>query len=75
MIWWTGKTLAAALIQVVDPAVAVYSGNQLDAATEANLRDRGVKVYWTQRDGAIQWSPTAGFQTALTTDQDAIALE
>ncbi|MGP1375896.1 MAG: ComEC/Rec2 family competence protein [Almyronema sp.] len=75
VIWWTGDTLAENLLDVVDPAVAIYSGYQLDEAVEAKLRDRQVTVYWTQRDGAIQWRSDTGFQTTLAASQDAIALE
>ncbi|NEQ33583.1 MAG: hypothetical protein F6K04_21735 [Leptolyngbya sp. SIO4C5] len=75
VIWWAGDRLEASLLDAVQPEVAIYSGQNLDEAVIEQLRNRGIKTFWTGRDGAIQWTPGLGFQAALAQGRDAIALE
>ncbi|MEO0824081.1 MAG: ComEC/Rec2 family competence protein [Cyanobacteria bacterium J06639_16] len=62
VLWWDGTPLVDALLNVVQPSVAVCFGHDLDLTVERQLRDRGVQLYWPTRDGALQWRPKAGFQ-------------
>lgn len=59
---WPGEELSEALLAAVQPQVALCYGQVLPEFIERQLRDRGIQVYWTEREGAIAWTPTEGFQ-------------
>ena len=65
VLWWSGEALTEELLEAVRPRAAIASAITLDKATERRLRDRGVQLYWTGRDGAIQWTPESGFRSIL----------
>ena len=61
ILWWNGQLLVDALLDAVQPAVAVCFGDELALDTERQLRDRGIQLYWPTRDGSLQWQPKTGF--------------
>src|SRR4028118_472662 len=65
VLWWSGKTLTAELLSAVGPQVAIASANEIDPETAAQLRQNNTQIFWTGRDGALQWTPAAGFETPL----------
>jgi competence protein ComEC len=75
VLWWTGKPLDPGLLAILRPKVAIASANAIDPNTEAQLRRDQTQLYWTGRDGALQWTPDEGFKTTLTAnDNEAPAL-
>ncbi|MGB3137164.1 MAG: ComEC/Rec2 family competence protein [Nodosilinea sp.] len=72
VLWWHGEALSEAAIAAIDPKVAIASGSTIDPATEQRLRDRGVKVFCTERDGAITWSPRRDYQAYLSAHQHSV---
>ena len=70
VLWWSGETLSEELLEAVRPRVAIASAIKLDEATERRLRDRGVQLYWTGRDGAIQWTPENGFKSIFALNNE-----
>lgn len=72
VLLWSGNTLDGKLLEVLEPKVAIASAKTIDPDTAQLLTDSGIKLYWTGRDGAIQWTPQGGFETTLeTVDNDA----
>ncbi len=65
VLWWRGEALAAAVIDEIGAKVAIASARQIDPDTEQRLRDRGIQVFCTERDGAITWNPRRGYQAYL----------
>ena len=65
VLWWRGEALAAAVIDQIGAKVAIASAREIDPATEQLLRDRGIQVFCTERDGAITWNPRRGYQAYL----------
>ncbi len=63
VLWWSGERLTEELLAAVQPKTAIASAITLDELTERRLRDRGVQVFWTGRDGAVQWRPKSGFRS------------
>jgi competence protein ComEC len=59
---WPGDELSPTLLAAVQPTVALCYGRSLPEFVERQLQSRGIVVYWTERDGAIDWTPTAGFR-------------
>ena len=63
VLWWSGKALKASLIEVLEPAFAIASSRSVDAETAQYLKAVKSQLYWTGRDGAIEWTEAGGFQT------------
>jgi competence protein ComEC len=70
VLWWSGKTLTAELLSAVGPKVAIASANEIDPETAAQLRQSKTQIFWTGRDGALQWTPAAGFKTTLESEEN-----
>ena len=64
---WSGAELSPELLQVIHPQVAICYGHALSTAIEQSLQQQGIRVFWTQRDGAITWQPQRGFHGYLET--------
>jgi len=72
-LWWSGETLSSELLETLQPEIAIASARTLKPDTIAQLKQHKVQLYWTGRDGAIQWNPDmpeAGFKTTLDLDDD-----
>lgn len=65
VVWWVGKTLNPELVSQIQPQVAIATTATLDSDTLSQLQQAGVTLYYTGRDGAIQWTKERGFQTAV----------
>lgn len=59
VLWWSGKSLASDLLNVIKPEVAIASATNLDPETLSWLQKSKSQVFWTGRDGAIQWTPNS----------------
>jgi competence protein ComEC len=70
ILWWTGSQLDSTIVQAVNPKVAIASATSVVEEMVNRLYDAKIRVFWTGRDGAIQWSPDKDFQT-LRDQQDA----
>ncbi len=53
--WWSGQK----------PKVAIAPGLTMKPETQKQLEQQDIQLYWTGRDGAIQWRPAVGWQTTL----------
>jgi competence protein ComEC len=65
VLCWSGKNLSAELLDVLSPQFAIASSDTVDLETAKLLRNKKIQLYWTGRDGAIQWSTKSGFGTTL----------
>ena len=70
VLWWSGKALTAELLGAVGPQVAIASAEEIDPKTVAQLRQTKTQIFWTGRDGALQWTPSGGFQTTLESEEN-----
>lgn len=70
VLWWSGKTLTAELLGAVGPQVAIASADEIDPETAAQLRQTKTQIFWTGRDGALQWTPAGGFKTTLESEEN-----
>ncbi|WP_293148937.1 MULTISPECIES: ComEC/Rec2 family competence protein [unclassified Microcoleus] len=70
VLWWSGKTLTAELLGAVRPQVAIASADEIDPETAAQLRQSKTQIFWTGRDGALQWTPAGGFKTTLESEEN-----
>jgi competence protein ComEC len=61
VLWWSGESLSPEFLKALKPKVAIASSQTLDLL----LQNAKIPIYWTGRDGAIQWTPQEGFQTTI----------
>jgi len=64
---WSGDEISLDLLQAVNPQVAIGYGDRLSESVERELLQSGIRVFWTQRDGAITWRSHQGFHGYLET--------
>ena len=68
VLWWPGNSLNVDLLNVLRPDVAIASAGAIDPNTSIALLQTNTQLYSTERDGAIQWTPTNGFETTFDLD-------
>ncbi|NJP21018.1 MAG: DUF4131 domain-containing protein [Hydrococcus sp. CRU_1_1] len=69
VLLWSGKSLNEKLLEKIQPQVAIAISPTVNQKTQQQLQQRQIKLYWTGRDGAIQWNRDRGFQTTLETSE------
>ncbi len=67
VLWWSGQSLDPALVQAVQPRVAIASSRAIAPATMEWLQQQHLPLYITGETGALQWTPTAGFSPLAET--------
>ncbi|MDX2255385.1 MAG: ComEC/Rec2 family competence protein [Pseudanabaenaceae cyanobacterium bins.39] len=70
VLWWTGGQIETEILQAINPKVAIASATSVIEPMVNQLYENKVRVFWTGRDGAMQWSPEQEFYT-LRDEQDA----
>lgn len=75
VLWWSGDSLATDLLEALRPEVAIASSATLDPDTLLGLHKGKTQVFWTGRDGAIQWTPSGKFEATIeATEKNASLL-
>ncbi|MBF2021628.1 MAG: ComEC/Rec2 family competence protein [Hydrococcus sp. C42_A2020_068] len=69
VLLWSGKSLGKEWLDLVKPEVAIAVSPTLSQQTRQQLQQRGIQLYWTGRDGAIQWRREGGFQKTIETQE------
>ena len=64
-LYWSGGRLTGQSIAKINPQVAIAATANPDPATVKLLEKSQVRVYYTGRDGAIQWTPAGQFKPYL----------
>lgn len=67
VLCWSGESLTPELLEILKPKFAIASSNTVDLETAQRIRNAKIPLYWTGRDGAIQWTTHGGFETTLET--------
>ncbi len=75
VLWWAGDRLSGELLEAIKPKVAIASSRSIDPDMSERLLQHQTQLLWTERDGAIQWTPDGGFEKMLEpTENDATLL-
>ncbi|MGB3514697.1 MAG: ComEC/Rec2 family competence protein [Microcoleaceae cyanobacterium] len=69
VLWWSGNKLNRELLNIIRPSVAIASSTSVHPEMVEFFQENNIRLFWTGRDGAIQWTPTADFQTTLESDK------
>lgn len=70
VLWWTGIQIDPVILQAIKPTIAIASATSVVEEMVNQLYDAKVRVFWTGRDGSIQWNPEKDFHT-LRDQQDS----
>jgi competence protein ComEC len=68
-LYWHGGKLTERAIVKIHPKVAIAATANPDPETVKLLEQNRIRVYYTGRDGAIQWTPTDEFKPYLEGDR------
>jgi competence protein ComEC len=74
VLWWSGKQLNPGLLEALKPAVAIASSRSVDPDTAVRLSQGKTLLYWTERDGAVGWTPGGGFEAMVEGGENKAAL-
>lgn len=74
VLWSFGKTLDWDLVNMLAPEVAIISSPKSDTASFSKLRADKTEVFWTARDGAIQWTGDRKFKPTVEAPENNAAL-
>ncbi len=69
VLLWSGR-LQPQWLQQIKPQVVIAVSRFLGKTTQHRLEEKGIKVYWTGRDGALLWTPKRGFQGTIVNHEE-----
>jgi competence protein ComEC len=64
VLWCPSESLED-LIKILKPPVAIATTNNLDSKTLSTITEGQTQVFFTGRDGAIQWTPNGNFEAFI----------
>ncbi|MEE3718081.1 ComEC/Rec2 family competence protein [Tumidithrix elongata RA019] len=70
ILFWGGGKLMPEILQAIRPTVAIASANSVVDETVSQIYGIKIRLYWTGKDGAVQWTPENEIQT-LKDQQDS----
>lgn len=74
VLLWSGELLASDLLEEINPEVVIASSASLDPDTASRLRKSKTQLFWTERDGAIQWTPNGKFDATIEETENNASL-
>lgn len=74
VLWWTGEPLTDSLLKALKPKIAIASAASVDPDAIAQFQQRKIQLYWTGRDGALQWKPDQGFTRTVESTENEVPL-
>ncbi|MTJ07376.1 ComEC/Rec2 family competence protein [Anabaena sp. UHCC 0204] len=69
VLWCPSESLQD-LVLALKPQIAIAPGSNLDSKTLSALSKGQTKLFFTGKDGAIQWTPNGDFQTFIQTTEN-----
>jgi competence protein ComEC len=69
VLWCPSESLQD-LVLALKPQIAIAPANNLDSKTLSSLSKGSTKLFFTGKDGAIQWTPKGDFQTFIQTTEN-----
>ncbi|BBC25490.1 ComEC/Rec2 family competence protein [Pseudanabaena sp. ABRG5-3] len=70
ILWWTGGQIDPKILEAISPKIAIASATSVVEEIVNQFYEAKIRVFWTGRDGAIQWTPDKDFHT-LRDQQDS----
>ncbi len=63
VLWWSGRNFQSELVELLKPKVVILSTAEVEPGILAQLQAAKIQVFWTERDGAVRWTPQQQFET------------
>ncbi|KAB8319949.1 DUF4131 domain-containing protein [Tolypothrix campylonemoides VB511288] len=73
VLWCSGQSLQE-FIPALQPQVAIATSTKLDQKTLSELSQNQTKLFFTGRDGAIQWTPNRQFETFIQAGENKTSI-
>ncbi len=70
ILLWTGNHLEKDYLNLLQPQIAIASSSQIDSETLEQIDRQNIKLYLTNRDGAIEWQPKQGIKKLGDREQE-----
>jgi len=67
VLMWSGRSLKKEWLELIKPKVAIAFSSSVHPKTRERLEQLGIKLYWTGRDGALEWRKEKGKERFLDT--------
>ena len=71
ILWWSGEPMPVEVAEQLQPEVVILSVRGGEREEMVQLQRSVSQVYWTDRDGAIQWTPEGGLKPTLEPEEQA----
>lgn len=65
VLWWSGPNLSIDLLETLQPQIVVASSTTIDSSVIDWLQAQAIPLFWTDRDGAIRWTPNHDFERLI----------
>jgi competence protein ComEC len=65
VLWWTGSPISRRLVEQLRPQTLILSGRQMTREAIAALEQVVPAIFWTERDGTLQWTPHQTFSGTI----------
>jgi competence protein ComEC len=56
ILWWGGEDVVPELLKAVQPTIAIASSSIVTDVVADTFNQANIRLYWTGRDGAIEWT-------------------
>jgi competence protein ComEC len=74
ILLWKGDKLAKDWLAIIQPQVAIATSDRIDRETSAQIEQHNIKLYFTNRDGAVQWQPQKELKSISTQERESFTL-
>jgi len=65
VLWWSGQGLSPEFISLLEPQTLIVSSRTISPKVISWLQSRNIPWFWTERDGALRWTPQQQFERTL----------
>lgn len=65
VLWWNGPGLSPELIKILEPQTLIISAQTISPEVITWLQTQNIPWFWTERDGALRWTPQQQFERTL----------
>jgi competence protein ComEC len=73
VLWWQGQTFSSKVTEQLHPDTLILSGRKRVEAAIATLEKNIPRVFWTERDGTVQWTAQQSFNGTVNPGENNLS--
>lgn len=73
VLWWRGQPFSSKVANQLHPETLILSGGKVTEAAIAALEKNIPRVFWTERDGSIQWTAQQSFTRTINPGENNLS--